>query len=167
MIKKQKDKKRFSPSLTIVVIISLFVVGGNLFSSFGQNNKEIIKEDSKFMFSEESFLVASSNPNNPPLEVISEFETVITAYSSTPEQTDSTPFITASNKRVEDGIVANNYFPFGTKIRIPELYGDKVFVVEDRMNSRKSVYQFDVWHSDHKEAVDFGAQKTKIEVLGR
>src|SRR3989344_1044153 len=54
---------------------------------------------------------------------------VITAYSSTPDQTDDTPFITASGKQVADGIVANNLLPFGTKIRMPDLYGDKVFVV--------------------------------------
>ena len=61
----------------------------------------------------------------------------ITAYSSTPEQTDSTPFVTASGSMVRDGIVANNLLSFGTKVKIPELYGDKVFVVEDRMHSKK------------------------------
>ncbi|MDP3003980.1 MAG: hypothetical protein Q8N43_00505, partial [Candidatus Azambacteria bacterium] len=34
---------------------------------------------------------------------------VLTAYSSTPDQTDDTPFITASNTRVRDGIVAANF----------------------------------------------------------
>ena len=33
----------------------------------------------------------------------------ITAYSSTPDQTDSTPFITAYNTFVRDGIVAANF----------------------------------------------------------
>jgi 3D (Asp-Asp-Asp) domain-containing protein len=165
---KQNNKRRFSPTLVIIILCSLLVVGGNLFSSFGQSdNEEVLQEEADFLFSEERFLVASSGPHNPPLKVVSEFETVITAYSSTHSQTDGTPFITASNKKVADGIIANNYFPFGTKVKIPELYGDKIFVVEDRMNSRKSNYQFDIWFADHQEAINFGAQRTTIEILGR
>jgi len=89
-----------------------------------------------------------------------------TAYSSTPEETDEDPFITASGIWVKDGIVANNLLPFGTKIRLPELYGDKVFVVEDRMNSRKGYYHFDIWFASKKEALQFGAKNTYVEVLG-
>lgn len=90
---------------------------------------------------------------------------VLTAYSSTPDQTDDTPFITASGKTVIDGIVANNMLPFGTKIRIPELYGDKVFIVEDRMHKRKGKYQTDIWFSDYQEAKEFGAKLLDIEIL--
>jgi len=100
-----------------------------------------------------------------PVKVNKKMNVVITAYSSTVWQTDDTPFITASGKWVEDGIVANNMLPFGTRIRMPELYGDKVFVVEDRMNSRKGYYHVDVWFPDYYEAKDFGAKITYIEVL--
>ena len=48
----------------------------------------------------------------------------VTAYSSTPEETDDTPFITASNTRVRHGIVATNMLPFGTRIQFPEVFGD-------------------------------------------
>lgn len=98
-------------------------------------------------------------------EVVDTIKMVITAYSSTPDQTDDTPLITASGKTVADGIVANNMLPFGTKIRIPELYGDKVFVVEDRMAKRKGNYHLDVWLQDTQEAIKFGADVTYIEVL--
>ena len=90
---------------------------------------------------------------------------VITAYSSTPWQTDSTPFITASGATVKDGIVANNLLPFGTEIRMPELYGDKVFVVQDRMHWRMGYYRLDIWFSETQEAKNFGKKSTKIEVL--
>jgi 3D (Asp-Asp-Asp) domain-containing protein len=90
---------------------------------------------------------------------------VVTAYSSTPSQTDDSPFITASNKHVRDGIVANNMLPFGTKIRIPELYGDKIFVVEDRMNKRMGNHRFDIWFSSYKEAKTFGVKTVEIEIL--
>ena len=37
----------------------------------------------------------------------------LTAYSSSVDETDDTPFITASGKHVRDGIVATNFLPFG------------------------------------------------------
>ena len=43
----------------------------------------------------------------------------VTAYSSDPKQTDNSPFITASNRRVRDGIIAANFLPFGTEVKIP------------------------------------------------
>src|SRR3990167_5924685 len=79
----------------------------------------------------------------------------LTAYSSSVDETDDTPFITASGKHVRDGIVATNFLPFGTKIKIPSLYGDKIFVVEDRMHPRKK-QQIDIWFPERWQAVDFG-----------
>jgi 3D (Asp-Asp-Asp) domain-containing protein len=90
---------------------------------------------------------------------------VITAYSSTPDQTDDTPFITASGKHVADGIIANNMLPFGTQVKIPELFGDKIFTVQDRMNKRMSNYQFDVWMPDRASALKFGVKEVEMEVL--
>lgn len=88
----------------------------------------------------------------------------VTAYSSTPDQTDDTPFITASGKRVRKGIVAINGLPFGTRIKIPDLFGDKVFVVEDRMHRRKK-QNIDVWMPTREQALEFGRQKAVIEIL--
>ncbi|HOB89896.1 MAG TPA: hypothetical protein PKG74_01010 [Candidatus Colwellbacteria bacterium] len=90
--------------------------------------------------------------------------TTITAYSSTPDQTDDTPFITASGKFVGDGIVAANWLPFGTKIRIPEIFGDKVFEVQDRM-APKHDEKLDIWFKTREEALKFGVRKSRIEIL--
>jgi len=55
------------------------------------------------------------------------------AYTSTPDQTDSSPFITANGEHVYWGGVAANIIdtngrniPFGTKIMIPDLFGDQI-----------------------------------------
>lgn len=109
-----------------------------------------------------SYVAKSTNNAEKAVKTI---KVVITAYSSTPDQTDEDPFITASGKYVRDGIIANNMLPFGTKVRIPELFGDKVFVVEDRMNRRKSDYHFDIWMEDRPLAVNFGVKNAEIEVL--
>lgn len=98
-------------------------------------------------------------------EVVKKVKMVITAYSSRVEETDSTPFITASGKTVADGIIANNMLPFGAKIRIPELYGDKIFVVEDRMHQRKGKYHVDIWFPEYSQAKEFGSKLTYIEIL--
>ena len=102
---------------------------------------------------------------NEAQNVAKKIKVVVTAYSSTAEQTDNTPFITASNKYVKDGIIANNMLAFGTKIRIPKLYGDKVFTVEDRMNRRKSDYHIDIWMPSKPLAVNFGVKTVEIEIL--
>ena len=109
-----------------------------------------------------SLLAASALPEP---KVIRTVKVIVTAYSASVLETDDTPTITAAGTKVRDGIIANNLLPFGTKVRLPELYGDKIFVVEDRMNRRKGYYHFDIWFPSHREAKSFGAQNTYLEVL--
>ena len=152
----------------ILKISILLIVSGilsQLYFVIGQSNDISFDVMPSFAFVEGNTLSSLSNPTNPPPKVVKELPVIITAYSSTVSQTDDTPFITASGSHVRDGIVANNLLPFGTKIRIPEVYGDKIFVVEDRMNRRKGYYHFDVWFSDYWQAKNFGAKRTTIEVL--
>jgi len=88
----------------------------------------------------------------------------LTAYSSTPEETDDTPFITAMNTTVRPGIVATNILPFKTKIMIPEVFGEEILVVEDRMHSRKTDF-VDIWMPSKEDAINFGIRKAEILVL--
>ena len=88
----------------------------------------------------------------------------VSGYNSEVGQTDDSPFITANGTHVRDGIVATNMFPFGTIIKIPSLYGNKIFMVEDRMNSR---YQknVDIWFADKGDALALGRRTVQIEVI--
>lgn len=91
---------------------------------------------------------------------------VITAYTSTPGQTDDSPFIAASGKRVHDGMIAANGLPFGTRVKIPAVYGEKIFIVEDRMNSRYGYGRFDVWlDMSRAEARKFGVKRVEVEIF--
>jgi len=110
-------------------------------------------------------LLPIANISNPEPKTVQRIRVIATAYSSTVWQTDDTPFITASNTWVRKGIIANNFFPFGTRVRIPEFYGDKIFVVEDRMHWRKSNYHIDIWFPSLQQAKNFGIKKTYIEIL--
>ena len=109
--------------------------------------------------------LAAINDFSLPDKVAKIIKVVITGYSSCPEETDETPFITAQGTQVRNGIVANNLLPFGTQIRIPELYDNEIFVVEDRMHWKAGFYHVDIWFPSKEEAKNFGAKFTYIEVL--
>jgi len=89
----------------------------------------------------------------------------VTAYSSTPGECDGDPFVTADGSIVRDGIVATNVFPFGTKIRLPAYFGDRVFEVHDRMNPRYSS-RVDIWMSNKQDVRSWGLkQNVQIDVV--
>ena len=85
----------------------------------------------------------------------------ITAYTSDPAETDDTPRITASNKKVWNGIIANNCLRFGTRIIIE----DTLYEVWDRMNPRYGCEHFDIWYNDKEEALEFGRQYQKVIII--
>lgn len=90
------------------------------------------------------------------------FEVTATAYSSTPDQTDASPFITASGSHVREGIIAANFLPMGTRVRI----GDKMYDVEDRKHERfNNTRTIDIWMSSREKAVQFGTKKLILEVI--
>lgn len=89
----------------------------------------------------------------------------VTAYSSTRDQTDSDPFTTASGAKVTDGTFAMNCVPFGTKIRIPAKFGDRVFTVQDRMNSKWGCARGDIWMPSRALAKQWGIRTVTIEIL--
>jgi 3D (Asp-Asp-Asp) domain-containing protein len=91
-------------------------------------------------------------------------EVTITAYSSTPGETDDTPFIAANGTEVHDGMLAANFLPFGKRVQIPSLFGDKIFTVEDRMHPRKKNF-VDIWMPSHLQAEKFGIHTAQIVVL--
>ncbi len=92
----------------------------------------------------------------------------ITAYTSEAAQTDSTPCIAARGFDLcahnEEDVIAANFLPMGAKIRIPELYGDRVFTVVDRMNPRYGRH-VDIWMREYADAKAFGVKRAMIEVF--
>ena len=164
----------FSGKNTIIVLLVIVILSAGLLipDSKIQEDKTLLSElqvrqniEENLVTIQENTLLPIANIFNPKPKTARIIRVIATAYSSTPCQTDDTPFITASNTRVRKGIIANNFFPFGTKVRIPEFYGDKIFVVEDRMHWRKSNYHIDIWFPSYWEAKNFGAKKTYIEIL--
>jgi 3D (Asp-Asp-Asp) domain-containing protein len=110
--------------------------------------------------SSETFLAAINAPSSVQMKKI-----IVTAYSSTLDQTDSYPFITASGEWVSDGIIAANFLPFGTRVKLPLLFEDKIFIVEDRMHERFADTRIDIWFPERELAEEFGIKETIIEIL--
>ena len=91
-----------------------------------------------------------------------------TGYSSTVDQCDSDPCTTASGlnvcqRNIED-VIAANFLPFGTKVRFPNLFGDRIFTVHDRMNARFT-NRVDFWFKSRDKAVFFGKRTVAMEIL--
>lgn len=90
----------------------------------------------------------------------------VTTYTSRPEETDDTPNITASGTRTRPGVAASNVLPFGTKFKIPALFGDQIFTIEDRMNSRYNGKRIvDIWQADFAFADAFGRKMADIIIV--
>ena len=103
--------------------------------------------------------------HDEPLLPMLTYKVAMTAYNSEVGQTDADPFTAADGTTTYDGMIAANFLPFGTKVRIPELFGDKVFTVHDRMNKRYW-YRVDVWMKEKSVAKKFGLHKNvKIEIV--
>ena len=93
----------------------------------------------------------------------------LTAYSSSVDETDSTPFITASGSKARDGVVASNDLPLGTRVRVPGVFGGRVFTVEDRMHRRYTSRKYlDFWMPSKQEALRFGLVRgVAVEILDK
>lgn len=100
-----------------------------------------------------------------PLVIKKTLNVVATAYSSTPDQTDGSPFETSNGMWVYDGLLAVNGLPYGTKIRIPDIFGEKIFTVNDRMNARYNSNRIDVWMPSRAAAIQFGAKRVRIQLV--
>ena len=92
---------------------------------------------------------------------------VVTKYNAVKEQTDDTPTITASNKKIKKGMIALSRdleeelgLKFGDKIH---LTGMGTFIFEDRMN-KKWTRRVDIYEKSIEEAKKFGIKKTELIV---
>lgn len=143
-----------------IALVALFVGLGIFKIGVIEGTVEHYIYSANYPYAYESALVNQSPITPAPWSV----KVKVTAYSSRVEETDDTPYITALGTNVRRGVVAANWLPFGTKVRIPELFGEEIFVVEDRMHTRNED-KLDIWFQSTEEALWFGTQVTQIEIL--
>jgi 3D (Asp-Asp-Asp) domain-containing protein len=88
----------------------------------------------------------------------------ISAYTASKKECGKTDGITASGVMVHDGVIACNFLPFGTKVKIPGMFGDKVFTVYDRM-AKKNSNNVDIYTKSLWRALRIGRSDRTIVVI--
>jgi 3D (Asp-Asp-Asp) domain-containing protein len=161
--------------LTIIISITLFI---SIVPQVKAEDKNIFSSLTSFFAN----LSLKKELNNNSFPTVAEIEprktvtTIFTAYSSDVAQTDDSPCIPAMHtynlcENYEEfgnqDTIAANFLPLGTKVKIPELYGDKIFTVRDRMNSRYGYARADIWMPTYVEAKSFGVKKLTMEIYYR
>jgi len=173
MSRKLKSPNFWAKNILIILIVIWVLINGrSIFEAKTQKIEVNLAEsfieeilENKLAIVQENSLLPISDHLSPEPRIIREVRVIVTAYSSSTFETDDNPYITAAGTFVRDGVIANNKYPFGTKIRIPEIYGDKIFVVEDRMHWKKGNYHVDIWFPSYWQALNFGSKRTYIEIL--
>ena len=96
----------------------------------------------------------------PPLKLL----VTATGYNSLPNQTDDSPFITATGDSVFWGGIAvsrpllkKHLLPYGSVVFI-EGYSNP-FIVFDTMNARFKNYKIDLWFRDFEDAWNYGVNR--------
>ena len=110
-----------------------------------------------------SFLLAlTSKPvePEPPPALIEVVMAEITAYTSSPDETDDTPTLNASGTMPSYGSLAcPRRYELGTAFVIE----GKRYVCDDRMNIRYT-NRFDIWMPSKAHAIEFGIQTLPVEI---
>ncbi len=88
----------------------------------------------------------------------------ISAFTASKKECGKSDGITASGVKVHDGVIACNFLPFGTKVRIPSMYGDKVFTVYCRLK-KGYVNHVDIYTKLVSTALRIGRRTCDIEVI--
>ena len=164
-----KDKKmeisHIKRLLPIILFIGVVITGLFFLFSGSRGLKKgeysiVYLEDGNYFIQGNSIII----PNNPsiytPKPENKKIRAILTAYSSSIDETWGDPYITASGERVRDGVIANNCLPFGTIVEIKGMY----FEVLDRKNSRYGCEWFDIWQSSKQNALNFGIKKDYIKI---
>lgn len=142
-----------------------------LFSSI----KNLSEQINHFQLIEKVLDVNGTKSNETEFKII-KHQVEVTIYNAEECQTDSTPFITASNKKVKIGYIAlsrdleEKYnLQFGDVIYIPKLSNYEgiltdFFIFEDRMNKRFT-NAVDIFLWSKKDAVNFGRKQFEIYII--
>ena len=107
----------------------------------------------------------------PPINKVVLTNVLATGYNSLANQTDNSPFITATMDSVFWGGIAvcrplleDHLFPYGSIVKI-EGY-DNLFIVFDTMNIRYKKPRIDLWYQSLDDAWDMGVDTLTITKVG-
>ena len=139
---KKGQKKHFQKGILTLMVFAL--LSFHIPQVFAENDPYSVPENWP-----DSWVAPFANEQEAVVPVVerkvrSTKRVTATAYSSDIHQTDATPFGPAMAMDFRDVVaregavhcIAHNDLRLGTEVRFPELYGDTVYTVCDRMNTR-------------------------------
>lgn len=155
----------FASSAASATTVSFMTVAENSYTS---TSPIVSRSWEDFTMDNVTETVTEKKTNEPAIPPTLKTDYVdITAYRAVMEECDSDPLVTADGSVVTlvENILAANHLPFGTKLRIPDYFGDRVFEVRDRMNTRYTK-RIDILMTDPKAVNQWGIKrKAKIEII--
>ena len=178
VFQRKNHQRIYEGAVSIAIVLSLFLATMTPQAVRADVEDVLFPVTSALQKLSEETLLGQTQPasgfpvanDRVPVKIV---RAVATAYNSDVRQTDSTPCITANGfdlcafyqEKGYGNTIAANFLPMGAQVRFPELFGDKVFIVRDRMNARYGYGRVDVWMPEHAEAKTFGAKYTKMEIF--
>lgn len=172
--------------LLLIIALPAFAMESNSIEELTETkikNKETIEvyEKERIVTFSDSILTNQSNPSRESLSASGskvkgysssktaneavygkKMNILITGYSSTVDQCDGDPFITASGSHVHKGTMAcPREYAFGTKI---EIDGMGTYVCEDRGGAIKGAH-FDMWFESRGEALQWGKRTVEARII--
>jgi len=149
---RQNVERTFQKLLNILRAILLTSAMIAIFIS-GYAGYKYLSEESKIVYVRE--IVDMEQPH-------SFVSATVTAYTSSVDETDDDPFVTASGKLVRKGTLAcPSMYEFGT---IVEIEGER-YTCEDRMNKRyRHTSRFDIWFETKHDAYLWGKKDLSVKV---
>jgi 3D (Asp-Asp-Asp) domain-containing protein len=166
---KHLQLRKLEIAVLLVVVVEFAFPQVSLAQSIEEAQPTVVESEviEPVLSASEPAVVETVEPiveNRQPKRVI---EVIVTAYSSTVDQCDADPCITADGtdvcSRNTEDVVAANFLPFGTEIKLPEYFGDRTFIVHDRMNPRYE-YRIDIWMKSRQAAKEFGVKRVMVEI---
>lgn len=145
--KQAQEKKARTYQNILLFILTLLVIGIAFFTSRIEGEKVV-------------YVAQRAEASEIKREIV---RAVITAYTSSVDETDDRPWETASGSRAGKGSVAcPNSLAFGTHILIAE----QEYTCDDRMNKRyRDTNHFDVWVETKDKAFAWGRRELSVEIL--
>lgn len=113
--------------------------------------------------SAETYVRVAEAIEKPVYQTVETLHAEISAYTSSEDETDDTPTITANGETTGPGTIAcPSRYKFGTLIEIE----DRIYKCNDRMAKRyRDTNHFDIWFETKREALIFGRQKLTVSVI--
>ncbi len=167
--------------ITIATLIAILVASGTYTVVHAEISNKVDSLKGVYQVEDIAFPEAGTREPRRIVTVIS------TAYSSDTWQNWGNPCLpyfesfNLCEQFEENGLedtIATNMLAIGTKVRFPDIYGDKVFTVRDKMNKKyNGQYRVDFYKAElgengkidadksRAEAVTFGAQRLVMEIF--